>query len=298
MATPAFNRGISEDFVNALNAEYEKGGWWRNLVKDKETFVAIRENEVHVYYRGCRLLDLRYVNDGLHGEVDYKYLLRPIKDSNKRIVKVIDGRPNLEVFGTLPHIENLLDLEALKDAVKPYSGAEKSGVHDIIHSRHNRGKVLDVEVAFGNNESKRVDFAALYKMDGTIEVRFYEAKHFSNPALTKSERGRLKVLNQVDSYSRLLNKYRSNVEESYRGVCSNLSNLSGISQRYPDRHKLLERIANGSNLTINPEVRLVVFGYSRDQWNGKDWKKHREKLKKKLDGRLIYTGNPKKLKLR
>ena len=42
MATPEFNRGISGDFVQALNAEYEKGGWWRNLVDDAETFVAIR----------------------------------------------------------------------------------------------------------------------------------------------------------------------------------------------------------------------------------------------------------------
>ena len=39
MTTTKFNRGISDDFVSALNGEYRKGAWWRNLVDDQETFL-------------------------------------------------------------------------------------------------------------------------------------------------------------------------------------------------------------------------------------------------------------------
>ena len=30
MANGVFNRGLSDEFVEALNVEYDKGGWWRN----------------------------------------------------------------------------------------------------------------------------------------------------------------------------------------------------------------------------------------------------------------------------
>lgn len=44
-----FSRGLDDDFVEALNHEYERGGsWWKGFVDDKELFLAIRRNCVNV----------------------------------------------------------------------------------------------------------------------------------------------------------------------------------------------------------------------------------------------------------
>jgi predicted aconitase with swiveling domain len=45
-------------------------------------------------------------------------------------------------------------------------------------------------------------------------------------------------------------------------------------------------------LTVDPEVRLVVFGYDADQEGGEVWKDHKETLSKNLQGRLLMKGSP------
>ena len=277
MATPAFNRGISDDFVYALNIEYEKGGWWRNLVDDDETFVAIRDGYLNVYYCGSSLLKLDYTSSGFQPYTDSAFL------------------SHHDIF------DDLADVKGLKNAVNshtessPKGQAEKSGVHHIIH---NNLMVLDIEVAFGNYERRQADLAALHKVNGSIEVSFYEAKLFSNSYLRTNKNGKLKVLNQVDCYSGLFRKYPSKVMESYRRVSANFANLKGIADRLPERHKLLERIADGSaELRINPNVWLIVFGFDADQKADQNWQKHEKKLFDELGDRLIMEGNPKNLKL-
>ena len=42
-----FSRSLDDAFVDALNAEYEKGGWWHRFVHDSEIFVAIRNDSVN-----------------------------------------------------------------------------------------------------------------------------------------------------------------------------------------------------------------------------------------------------------
>ena len=76
MATPAFNRGLCDAFVEVLNNEYGKGGWWRNLVDDKETFLAIRENYLNVYYRGNSLLKLDLTSNGFRPYIDSAFRSR------------------------------------------------------------------------------------------------------------------------------------------------------------------------------------------------------------------------------
>ncbi len=226
MASPAFNRGISCKFVTELNKEYDKGGWWKSLVYDRETFVAIRGGYLNVYYRGCSLIMLEHKDDRLVGEISYKYLLHP--GLKPETVNVIYGIPCLESLRKSAFISTLSEVGALKKAAEPYADGENIGVHHIIH---NNMMVSDVEVAFGNNERRQVDFAALNVANGSIEIRFYEAKLFSNSYLRTNENGRLKVLNQVNRYSELLKKYCNDVMESYHRVCCKLLNLKGIADR-------------------------------------------------------------------
>jgi len=56
MAT--FDRGLDDEFAECLNTEYARGGWWRAFVDDRKLFVAIRDNRLNVYYRGCSLAEI------------------------------------------------------------------------------------------------------------------------------------------------------------------------------------------------------------------------------------------------
>lgn len=67
-----FNRGLDDAFVTAFNEEYDRGTWLSRLVDDKDVFLAIRENYVNFYYRGCSLLRLDLLDRSMFGEIHYK----------------------------------------------------------------------------------------------------------------------------------------------------------------------------------------------------------------------------------
>ena len=288
MAIQQFNRGLSDDFVDVLNDEYKKGGWWRNLVDDPETFLAIREDYVNVYYRGCSLLKLECNEHSLCGSVHYKYLVRPELEHNEYI-KVVGGKPDLEEHRGLVFMETLANAEDLKKAAEPYADTEKTGVHDIIHKNRN---VLDVEINIRNSgKDHRIDLAALHKIEGGVEIRFYEAKHFSNGYL-RAGNGTPKVIKQISDYSRALGEHRTDIENSYLTVCRNLSKLAGIDKRHPERHEMLKSIADDPThrLRIDTAPRLLVFGFDADQKEGRTWKLHRDKLCIELRNRVKMRG--------
>ena len=304
MATSAFNRGISNDFVNALNTEYDKGGWWRNLVDDPETFVAIREKEVHFYFLGQRLLQLKCNRNGLSGYVHHKFLSEvDLPPNSNGYVKVLDvrnigGSPDIMELDRIRFKNPIADIQELKDAAKPFAKQEKRGIHEIIHSCQNKATILDVEVRFRGYGTKQPDLVALCAADEGVEVRFYEAKHFSNRSNLRKKEGLPKVTEQVECYSTLLRNQSCKLVESYSKVISNLASLSGIAKRLQNRPKLLERIANGSvELRINPKVWLIVFGFDADQRADQYWQKHEKNICEALPCRVIMEGNPKDLRL-
>lgn len=295
VTTQRFNRGLSNDFVEAVNEEYGKGGWWRNLVDDRKTFLAIRDDYVNVYYRGCSLLLLRLNENRLEGSVAYKYLLRPsAPDGIPEYVMALAGKPDFGQNASRFFLSDLADVNDLRHAVKPYAEMEKIGVHGIILGNPN---VLDVEVAISDGgRAPRIDLAAVHNVDGGFEVRFYEAKHFSNNELRAKSRPR--VLQQIEGYFRLLRNQHDDILNSYSRVCRNLSELAGMDRRHPERHQMLKELADSPNhLRIDTEPRLLVFGYDEDQKMGLIWKGHRDKLRAELGGRLKMTSDPKKLQL-
>ena len=183
-----FNRGLDDAFVDALNKEYDKDGWWRAFVGDKDVFLAIRENYVNAYYRGCSLLRLSWEAGAFVGEVHYKYLLRP--SASNEYVKVVDGRANLDNAKSR-FLDDIGEIDSLKKAATPYAGDEKTGVHNILSANNN---ILDVEIAFGKDESDtgapRLDFAAIRKSGKEAKVVFFEAKTLQQLQCTPQEWGR------------------------------------------------------------------------------------------------------------
>ncbi len=289
-----FNRGLDDAFVNALNDEYEKGGWWHRFVNDQEVFVAIRRNSVNAYYRGCSLLKLDWRGGAIEGSTHYKYLLHP--SISNPYLKIVDGRAVLPHDPSDLYIRSVDSLNDLKKAAQPFAGDEKSGVHDILVSNHN---VLDVEIAFGaddrDSSSPRLDFAALRDRNGTTELVFFEAKHFGNKELRANEDATPKAVDQIRVYSRRLAENSDAIVSSYRRVCENLVCLKGVSTRHPVRNEMIKAIADGSKmLHVDPEPVLIVFGFDADQRDGSNWLPHRQKLQGLLPDRFFLKGDSKK----
>ena len=298
MAKPTFNRGLNEEFVNRLNEMYRTGGWWRNLVDDTELFLAVRNDYINFYFRGCSVLklDWRARKKEITGEIHYKYLVKPsIKGSRKNIEFGASGLKLPENLRSL-FLDGLDDVKELKRTVKRYADAEKSGVHNIVMSDRNPN-VLDLEIAISKGKAApRVDLAALHEdadQPGTVRLVFYEAKHFKNKEL-RSSTGQIPVVNQMDRYSRLINENLCALLNSYRQVCSNLYRLEGIGHHKSQRHQILRDIAMGSRkLQIDDQPRLIVFGFDRDQRKGENWQPHAEKLKNTLGKRRgLFAGKP------
>lgn len=291
-----FKRGLSPDFIQRLNKEYESGGWWKAIADDPQLFIAIRDAYLNVYWKGNSLLRLRMEGDALVGEVHYKYLLRP--DVANPYLPIEDGRPRGSNSADF-FLNDLSDLAAVKRAADAYAGEEKSGVHKIVMSNPN---IIDVEVAFGaiNSESgarvaKRIDFAALREIKGIWELVFYEAKAFSNPELRAAGKD-APVVNQIKGYTLFLRDAQADVIDSYRTVCSNLRSLHGVKKRFSVMDDALTSIGEGTcEFKISADVRLVVFGYDGDQDKGLVWAEHRQKLRSSLGDRLLLKGEAKGL---
>ena len=285
-----FQRGISAKFVERLNAEYRKGGWWQTIADDRDLFIAIRKDYINVYLNGSSLLKLWLEGDELVGETHYKYLLVP--EARRPYVKVVGGQVLIESHADLFQ-SDLSNLQALKRAADAYSGGEKSGVHQIVIGNPN---VIDVEIAFGTeNEGKgcitanRIDFAALRQQPEGVEVIFYEAKQFSNKELS-AWGADVPVLQQLRRYESFLRSEKLALIDSYRTVCENLINLDGVRERYAPMQKAMRELPN---FGIQSEVRLVVFGFDNDQKNGANWSGHRDKLKFALGDKLLLKGEAK-----
>ena len=287
-----FKRGLDEAFVHYLNEEYEKAGWWKDVVDDPALFIGIRDNYLNVYYQGNSILLLTLDRGRLVGRTHYKFLLRDKIPGNQYIYSA-DGKMQMSqsaVAGVFIH--DLSNLRSLKAACIPYAGVEKTGVHEIIKSNRN---VVDVEIALtGQKEDElkptalRFDFAALQERAQTIELVFFEAKHFSNSELRANRNQTPRVVGQVQRYEKLVHRYREQIESSYRRICENLVALKGF--RAP---KIVQAVAEGRKpFLISSQPRLVIFGFDEDQKNGKVWGNHRDKLYDMLGrDRVLLRGN-------
>ena len=68
-----FTKGISDDFVNALLQ------WthWKEIITDKDLFLAIRDESVNIYFQGCSIFKISFQEKRLNIETHYKYHLNP-----------------------------------------------------------------------------------------------------------------------------------------------------------------------------------------------------------------------------
>jgi hypothetical protein len=275
-----FKRGISDEFERALLASKQ----WGIIVADKDLYFAMRNEYVNVYYEGCSIFKISFERQQLRFETHYKYLVHPHmkkpyimwRETGNRIKDRMD-----KIF-----IETL-DTKLLKKAASYYAGAEKTGVHKLLQCNNN---IIDVEIAFSSateNEqdiedeldasrphADRIDFAALRVIEAKSRIVFFEAKHFDNSALRSGSEIAPPVIEQIERYEKLIEGKEEKIKDSYRRVCKNLHTLA------PDRwHDVVKQVVgNKVELTVDPKVRLVVFGFDADGKHGKIWKEHKDRL--------------------
>ncbi len=283
-----FKRGItnSSEFFNALNG----CDYWQKMVKDPQLFVGIRDESINVYYKGNSICRLSY--DGgkkrIEAAIHYKFLLNPKIKPTDTYIKTCDGTFPVDVLKG-KSITSLSDIDLIKRASSEYAGDEKSGVHSNILKEKN---ILDIEVSFSkepiepdDKKTDRIDYLQLDKHDGKIWLVFFEAKHFTNAEIRARQSP--KVLGQIKRYEATIKDHQDAILKSYIAICKNLKELNIVGKR-----DLINEVAeNPDLLSINYEPRLIIFGYDRDQDQGKVWNDHKNKLKAELGNRLITKGS-------
>ncbi len=288
-----FKKGISGEFVQALK------NWkhWDKISNDIELFVAIRKEYVNVYYQGCSIFKLSYKKGRVVPETHYKYLMHPNLPSP--YVAWVDDVPVMEASRKV--LIDTFRVDLLKKSARWYAQAEKAGLDRILTANKN---VIDVEVALSpdaenvadsadlitkdNRVADRIDFAAIQRKDGKPCIVFFEAKRFDNGEL-RSRKPEPPVIEQIRRYEEFIQKHRPEMEGSYRTVCENLVKLLPAN-RYDALVK--DVVERPEELAVDPDVRLVVFGFDEDQRVGNVWNKHKEKLHCHFKDRFLLKGSP------
>jgi hypothetical protein len=301
-----FKRGLGDELVTALNAEYVDGRWWKGVVDDEDLILGIRDGYLNVYCRGNSLWRIWRRDRKLRVETHFKYLLKDEKQAYIAATLTADDKlsPERKV-----QTSDLHEREALKRASKAYAGDEKLGVHQIVQGH--RDQVLDVEVAFGSSEGgpgecerpgdedggrhvDRIDLAALFDRGTKPVLRFFEAKRFTDSRL-RSAKQQPEVLAQLERYEARLTNNRDVLAASYQRVCRNLLALKGAvaSDR---RRQLLEKAAYGIEIDTKPV--LVIFDYDEAQGNASRWKQQLGAIEAAIGNkRIIAAGKASSIRL-
>lgn len=297
-----FKRGLDDDFMAKLELEAQGPGWFADVLADSELILGIRKNYLNVYRLGQSLFKIE--RDCRAGPLRFsthpKYLVDP------RLHKAVpfDGSAFM-IDGIRPFIEKyerVKTLDLMKRAAELYSGAEKDGVHAVARANKD---VIDTEVAFSREAeaekgpfAPRIDLACLEEVGGSIRLRFWEAKLYTNKEIRADGDTAARVVGQVTGYRDLVEKHREDVVGSYRAVARNLADIARWGAPARKVGKLVEQVADGEPIEIDkpPMVGLIVYGYDDAQGKSARWKSHLGKLTPHMLVRC--AGDAKNIKLR
>jgi len=72
-----FKRGLNPGFMEKLKSLAEQGGWFSDVLGDRDLILGIRDNYVNVYWRGQSLFKIGGKNGPLRFTTHPKYLIDP-----------------------------------------------------------------------------------------------------------------------------------------------------------------------------------------------------------------------------
>lgn len=234
-----FNRtnGV-EDLLRKLQSEFLYQNY---LSKDNNVFMAFRSNEIHFYYGGSKLFG--YTKNGF--ESHRKFCFNA--DINKEYIQL----------NTLNSISPIMDLgknyKLIKENAKNYAGIEAMGVSDLYKFNfltQNDFILLDTEIALYDDGSKdRIDLLLFNIKDK--ELKFVEAKHFSNGELWAKKDSKPEVIKQIGRYNERLEKHSVDILNEYQRYVNLINFYFNLNIPIPE--------------TICQDVSLFMFGFDNDQ---------------------------------
>ncbi|KQP04520.1 hypothetical protein [Methylobacterium sp. Leaf93] len=182
-----------------------------------------------------------------------------------------------------PHV---IDIEIAFGAIAPPTIEDsKDGLVAAVEEDAGAAPQASSSVTAGGTD--RIDVATLEEQDGEVLIVFHEAKHFANSELRASAGETPRVAEQIDRYRRTLAHHTNAISQSYHDVCQALARIDSMRRRVqtdtqaspPPLHPLISRVANsGTPPSVDPEPRLVVFGFGKDQRDGTVWQSHFKRL--------------------
>lgn len=285
----------------------EQGGWFSDVLADTDIFLGIRNNVLDAYWHGCRLFHV--TRKGKAGPLKVathpKYLIDPGLGGEIVLTDINFGLGEHAAF--IESYEGTTTLARMKRAAKLYALPEKDGVHSIISRNPRNPNVIDLEIAFRqqnqnselDDESKlrKIDIASLEEAQDEIHLRFWEAKCYANQELFAAD-GDAKVVGQIEGYRQLLKLHWKQVCESYTNIAVNLVEFSRWTKANRKVGCLTEKVAQGQRLSDGePIVGLVIFDFDDDQRKGERFRNH---ITQKLSTRirpLIPRGNASNIQL-
>ena len=281
MADNLFDRRLKPGLLNALMAEAEKPGWWRDVLDDPSLIIALRGSYLNVYWQGQSLFRVSLTRGKIVATTHEKYLVDPA------LAGQIELRDGAFQLGELMARGFLRDygrgtLAAMKKAANLHAGAEKRGVH-LIATRNT--SVVDVEIALpgkvDNKQSPRIDIAAFEDFGAEVRLAFWEAKCFDNTELWATDDAH-NVIAQIGRYRAYLQKNAAQVEASYTAIASDLCRLASCSAvRQARLHHLVSRVATGQaplRLGDAAQVGLLVFDFDQAQRDHPRWTARKNEL--------------------
>lgn len=268
-----FERGISKNLINLLN----ENAIWNEIIRKKYLKPFIRKDEIHVYYKGCKVFGLRQLNNKIIFETHQKYLDN-FKDTVLRSNPYIIYDENLidKNKKSITSASNFYDfLNTILENTKSYTSREKADIHEIMMNNPN---ILDVEVAFGgikgknkNNEDsnlhKRIDFAIVNEIPNSNEIllKFYESKQYSyTSSLRTSGENPAPIVDQLKLYDLLIKKHEDKLIKSYKNIIRQFSELKIENwNKYVDKEIIID---NKTKLIVTDIP--VLKKRSKEAWEG------------------------------
>jgi len=261
-----------------------------------DVFPAVRNGRMDFYHRGGRLFSYR-ASAGFSTHQKYASIL-PCGDGAHYVTEAdLKTLPRIESFTQrLPGLPDDFVYTRIKENCAKFAGAESSSASRLYHrfsctteTRNADIVVLDIEISFQgvedanteelqqSNLRDRVDLLLLNNR--TRELRFVEAKSFTNGEL-RAKLGQLpKVCSQLKRYRKQLQslEQRDHILEQYRKHVDVVNQLFGSGIPLPE--------------SIDPEPRLYIFDFDADQKAGR-LAQNIERLRD--EGFSVYAkGNPK-----
>ena len=219
-------------------------------IQKRIVFPAIRRGRVDFYHKGGKIFCYQ---NGFSTHKKYASAIRYDSD----YISESDLRQKVEV------ITNFFDgYEQIKQNCSLYSSVEAEGVSRIYHkypfaSSDSRVVVLDIEISFEAKSEERfqdrIDILLFNKK--TQQLRFYEAKHYSNSELWAAEGTSPRVVSQIQRYEQQIQEEGKDILSEYCQYIRIVNDVFNCDLPKPGG--------------LDKEVTLLVFGYDRDQQRGR-----------------------------